>query len=116
MDFKEISTKLDQIADRLNVVPSAIKKEYISEVLRSTEKQTIDLSERDDYMTLTINNFATELTGNCGVIGSGSVTSDFSMVYESTTGILTCNPGRLYHNGGGYFIAIGAYYRVVLFT
>ena len=116
MDFEEINTKLDQIADRLNVIPSAIKKEYISDVLRSTETQRIDLSDRDDYMTLTINNFATELTGNCGVIGSGSVTSDFSMVYESTTGILTCNAGRLYHNAGGYFIALGAYYRVVLFT
>lgn len=103
-------------ADTFSPFKGPIQKQYVSEALISTASHTIDLSSYADHEKWTIDNFSTELIGTAGVIGNGSENANFSMNYNPETGILTCNAGRLHHNAGGYFIAIGAYYRVVLFT
>lgn len=112
----DIGDKLDQILEKLNVIPSMIDKTYVSEKLSSLSAHDIDVSSYENYKTFTVNNFSAEIVDNVAVIGSDVGNANFAMSYDNDAGILHCTAGCINHNPGGYFIGIGAYYKVVLFT
>ena len=103
-------------ADAVIPFRSAIQKRYLSDKLSSIQAQSIDLSSYADYKKWTVSPFSTEICGTVGVVGGNLGDATFSMSYNSESGILSCTAGRLTHNPGGYFISLGAYYRIVLFS